>query len=108
MRMEQVDMTAQKIEKIGVLFPNCITETVVENSKPKKANNFEFLQQMLSGDLLEGYEAYEITWGGKKGLSVKSCGWSSNVRVVSALTFWWFSYFKSCAFAPPLMWFCST
>lgn len=41
-------------------------------------------------------------------LSVKSCGWSSNVRVVSALTFWWFSYFKSCAFAPPLMWFCST
>lgn len=27
MRMESVDMTAQNIEKIGELFPNCITET---------------------------------------------------------------------------------
>ena len=34
-------------------------------------------------------------------LSVKSCGRCSNVRVVNALTFWWFSYFKSCASAPP-------
>jgi adenine-specific DNA-methyltransferase len=29
MRMESVDMTAQNIEKIGTLFPNCITETYV-------------------------------------------------------------------------------
>ena len=27
MRMESVDMTAQNIERIGALFPNCITET---------------------------------------------------------------------------------
>ena len=26
MRMESVDMTAQNIERIGALFPNCITE----------------------------------------------------------------------------------
>ena len=31
MRMESVDMTAQNSEKIGALFPNCITETVDEN-----------------------------------------------------------------------------
>jgi adenine-specific DNA-methyltransferase len=28
--MESVDMTAQNIEKIGALFPNCITETRVQ------------------------------------------------------------------------------
>ena len=27
MRMESIDMTAHNIEKIGALFPNCITET---------------------------------------------------------------------------------
>ena len=33
MRMESVDMTAQNGEKIGAVFPNCITETVDENGK---------------------------------------------------------------------------
>lgn len=66
MRMESVDMTAQNIEKIGALFPNCITETVDENGKPKKAINFELLKQMLSGDIVEGSEAYELSWAGKK------------------------------------------
>lgn len=66
MRMESVDMTAQNIEKIGALFPNCITETVGEDGKPKKAINFDLLRQMLSGDVLEGEETYEFTWVGKK------------------------------------------
>lgn len=66
MRMESVDMTAQNIEKIGALFPNCITETVGEDGKPKKAINFDLLRQMLSGDVLEGEEAYELSWAGKK------------------------------------------
>ena len=39
MRMESIDMTAQNIEKIGTLFPNCITETKDGNGKPKKAIN---------------------------------------------------------------------
>ena len=39
MIMESVDMTAQNIEKIGALFPNCITETTDENGKLKKAIN---------------------------------------------------------------------
>ena len=34
MKMESVDMTAQNVEKIGELFPNCITETVDENGNP--------------------------------------------------------------------------
>ena len=37
MRMESVDMTAQNIEKIGALFPNCITEMLDEGkSTPEK------------------------------------------------------------------------
>ena len=66
MRMESIDMTAQNIEKIGTLFPNCITETKDENGKLKKAINFELLRQMLSNDVIEGDEAYEFTWVGKK------------------------------------------
>lgn len=72
MRMESVDMIAQNIEKIGMLFPNCITETVDESGKPKKAINFELLRQMLSDDVIEGDEAYEFTWVGKKAAIVEA------------------------------------
>ena len=64
--MESVDMTEQNIDKIGKLFPNCITEAMDENGKLKKAINFELLRQMLSDDVVEGDEAYEFTWVGKK------------------------------------------
>ena len=64
--MELVDLTAQNIDKIGALFPNCITETADENGKLKKAINFEMLKQMLSDEVAEGDEAYEFTWVGKK------------------------------------------
>ena len=72
MRMESIDMTAQNIDKIAALFPNCITETVDENGKLKRAINFELLRQMLSSDVLEGDEAYEFTWVGKKAAIVEA------------------------------------
>lgn len=72
MRMESVDMTAQNIDKIAALFPNCITETVDENGKLKRAINFELLRQMLSADVVEGDEAYEFTWVGKKAAIVEA------------------------------------
>lgn len=72
MRMESPDMTAQNIDKIGALFPNCITETVGEDGKMKKAINFDLLHQMLSGDVVEGDEAYEFTWVGKKAAIVEA------------------------------------
>ena len=72
MRMESIDMTEQNIEKIGALFPNCITETKDADGKPKKAINFDLLQQMLSGDVIEGDEAYEFTWVGKKAAIVEA------------------------------------
>lgn len=72
MRMESIDLTAQNIDKIGAIFPNCITETFDENGKPKKAINFEILKQMLSGDVVEGDESYEFTWVGKKASIVEA------------------------------------
>ena len=72
MRMESVDMTAQNIERIGALFPNCITETMGEDGKMKKAINFDLLRQMLSSDVIEGDEAYEFTWVGKKAAIVEA------------------------------------
>ena len=72
MRMESLDFTTQNIEKIGELFPNCITETVDETGKPKKAINFELLRQMLSGDVIDGDEAFEFTWVGKKAAIVEA------------------------------------
>lgn len=78
MHMESVDITAQNIEKLGVLFPNCITEMLDEEQSTtekkvyKKAVNFELLKQMLSGNVLDGDEAYEFTWVGKKASIVEA------------------------------------
>ena len=72
MRMETPDLTAANVEKIGALFPNCITETTNEDGMLKKTINFELLRQMLSGDVLEGDEAYDFTWVGKKAAIVEA------------------------------------
>lgn len=72
MKLETHDLVAQNVEKIGALFPNCITEAVDENGKLKKAINFEMLRQMLSPDVVEGDEHYEFTWVGKKASIVEA------------------------------------
>jgi len=66
MKLESVDTTAQNIQKIAELFPNCITETKDKNGNLKKAINFELLKQDLSKDIVDGKECYEFTWVGKK------------------------------------------
>lgn len=72
MRMESVDMTEKNIEIIESLFPNCITESLDKNGKLKKAINFEVLKQMLSNEIIDGNEAYEFTWVGKKAAIVEA------------------------------------
>jgi len=72
MRMESVDMTMQNMEKIEKLFPECITETKDANGNLHKAINFEILRQLLSPEVLEGDEAYEFTWVGKKASIVEA------------------------------------
>lgn len=71
-KFETPDMTQKNIDKISQMFPNCITETKDENGKPKKAVNFELLQQMLSDEIAEKDEAYEFTWVGKKAAIVEA------------------------------------
>ncbi len=66
MKMESPNLTEQNIEKIAVLFPNCITETADDTGKLKKAVNFEMLRAMLSEETIKGDERYEFTWVGKK------------------------------------------
>lgn len=78
LRMESPDMVAQNIDRIAALFPNCITEMLdEEHSTPekkvyKRAINFELLKQMLSPDVVDGDEAYEFTWVGKKAAIVEA------------------------------------
>ena len=66
LRMESPDLTAQNIDRIAALFPNCITEASDGHGGIKRAVNFEILKQMLSPDVIEGEEHYEFTWAGKK------------------------------------------
>lgn len=72
MKFETPDLTAQNIEKIAALFPGCVTEGPDGKGGLKKAINFELLKQMLSDDVLEGDEAYEFTWVGKKASIVEA------------------------------------
>ena len=72
MKMETPNLTAENIEKIEALFPSCITETKDASGQLKKAVNFELLRQMLSEDVVEGNEAYEFTWVGKKAAIVEA------------------------------------
>lgn len=77
-KFESPDMTAQNIDRIAALFPNCITEMLdEEHSTPekkvyKRAVNFELLKQMLSPDVVDADEAYEFTWVGKKAAIVEA------------------------------------
>ena len=66
MRMESLNLTSQNVEKIEAIFPNCITESRDENGQLKKSVNFKLLKQILSEDIVDGEEAYEFTWVGKK------------------------------------------
>lgn len=76
--MQTPNLTSQNIDKIAALFPNCITEMLdEEKSTPdhkvyKRGINFELLKQMLSPDVVDGDEAYEFTWVGKKASIVEA------------------------------------
>lgn len=78
MRMETADLAQKNIGKIAELFPNCITEVIDESKSSeqekvyKKAVNFDLLRQMLSSNVVDGDEAYEFTWVGKKASIVEA------------------------------------
>ena len=72
MKFESPNLTMQNIDRIAALFPNCITEASDGHGGLKRAINFEMLKQMLSPDVVDGNEAYEFTWVGKKAAIVEA------------------------------------
>ena len=71
-KFETPDLTSQNIDRIAALFPNCVTEASDGHGGIKRAINFEMLKQMLSPDVVDGDEAYEFTWVGKKAAIVEA------------------------------------
>lgn len=66
LKMMSANIVDENIEKIGALFPNCITERIVDG-KVVRAIDFDVLKQELSDVVVEGREErYQFTWPDKK------------------------------------------
>ena len=67
LKMHSPDLTGENVEKIAVLFPNCVSEATDENGKLTRAIDFDQLRQELSGTIVEGpRERYHLDWPGKR------------------------------------------
>lgn len=68
LKMHTPDLTAENIEKLAALFPDCVTETKDEaTGKLKRAIDFDQLRQELSDHIVEGpRERYHLDWPGKR------------------------------------------
>lgn len=65
--MHSINKVDENIEKIGKLFPNCITERKNEKGEVEYAIDFDMLKQELSTVVVEGNEErYQFTWPDKK------------------------------------------
>lgn len=71
MKMETPDLTQENVEKLLALFPECATE-VKQHGKVTRGVNFDVLQQLITPYKMEGDEAYEFTWVGKKAAFVEA------------------------------------
>lgn len=71
MKMETPNLTQENVEKLLALFPECATE-VKQHGKVTRGVNFDILQQLLTPYKIEGEEAYEFTWVGKKAAFVEA------------------------------------
>lgn len=67
LKMHSMNNIDANIQKIGALFPNCITERKNENGIVEPAIDFDMLKQELSSVVVEGAdERYQFTWPDKK------------------------------------------
>ena len=70
--MESKNLIEENIDKIAMIFPNCVTETMdIIHSTPgnkvyRRAINFDMLKQMLSDEIIDYDETYDFTWIGKR------------------------------------------
>jgi len=67
LKMHTPDTTADNIERIAELFPNCVVETTDEKGLGKRVIDFDQLRQELSDRVVEGpRERYHLDWPGKR------------------------------------------
>ena len=67
LKMHSLDMTADNIEKIAAIFPNCATESADDQGKLNKTIDFDLLKQELSSSIVDGpQERYQLNWPGKR------------------------------------------
>ena len=67
LKMESQNVIGSNVDKIAQLFPNCVTERLGKDGKPKLAIDFEKLQAELSSEIIsEGEERYQFTWPDKR------------------------------------------
>ena len=67
LKMHSPNKVDENIEKIGKLFPNCLTEVKNEDGEVVRAIDFDMLRQELSSVIVEGNEErYQFTWPDKK------------------------------------------
>ena len=68
LKLHTPNLTAENIEKLAALFPNCVTETADDKTgQLKQAIDFDQLRQELSDHIVEGpRERYHLDWPGKR------------------------------------------
>lgn len=70
LKMQSRDVVGGNVEKIAALFPQCVTERLNKDGKPKLAIDFDKLRAELSNDVLDdGEERYQFTWPDKRAAS---------------------------------------
>jgi len=67
LNMQTTNIVDENIQKIGELFPNCLTERLNDEGKLEVAIDFDQLRQELSKNIVEGpEERYQFTWPDKR------------------------------------------
>ena len=91
MDMKSGNMVEENIQKMKELFPNCVTETLV-NGKPTWTVDFEKLKLELSADIgEEKKERYVMSWPGKAEAVMRANSTTTNTlrpNVKSSKDFW--------------------
>lgn len=72
MKMETANKTLENLAKLKEMFPEVITETKDANGDIVSAVDAKKLEQLLSTKVIEGDEAYDFTWVGKKQAMVEA------------------------------------
>lgn len=81
LNMHTMPVVDSNIEKIGRLFPACITERKNALGALEKAIDFDLLRQELANSIVEGpQERYSFSWPGKRA-SIRTANSTSNMTL---------------------------